>query len=129
MTPVRRWILLSLFIVTPLGFGFKFYEGPGRWWFCYYGAGVMYEIFWCLVFFFLFPRKKNITTIVVTVLAVTCALEVMQLWQADWLLAIRSTYPGWALLGTTFVWWDFPHYVLGCAVGWGWLRLLWGKQL
>lgn len=25
---------------------------------------------------------------------------------------------------STFSWWDFPHYVLGCILGWLWLRQL-----
>jgi hypothetical protein len=31
---------------------------------------------------------------------------------------------GKALLGTTFVWWDFPHYALGSFVGWLWIRCI-----
>jgi hypothetical protein len=30
---------------------------------------------------------------------------------------LRGTFLGAALLGTTFDWWDFPHYVIGCAIG------------
>lgn len=31
---------------------------------------------------------------------------------------------GRTLIGTTFSLWDFPHYVLGCVLGWLWLRQL-----
>ena len=31
------------------------------------------------------------------------------------LVAIRSTFLGHALIGSTFAWSDFPYYVVGCA--------------
>jgi uncharacterized protein DUF2809 len=37
---------------------------------------------------------------------------------------IRATLIGKWLLGSTFSWWDFPHYVLACILGWLWLRQL-----
>jgi hypothetical protein len=120
---VRGRILLSLLVVTPLGFLSKLYAGPAQGWFNNYAAGVLYEVFWCLVLFLFWPRRESAMKIAVGVLATTSALEVLQLWH-PWLLEqIRSTFLGRALLGTTFAWWDFPHYVLGCALGW--FGMLW----
>ncbi len=118
----RRWLLiLSLCVITPLGFWFKFYTGPCRWWFNDYGAAVLYEVFWCLAAFFIWPERKNAAKIALWVLVVTCALETLQLWHPPFLQHIRSTFVGKSLIGTTFVWWDFPHYILGCFVGWLWI--------
>jgi len=117
----RWWILVSLCVITPLGFWFKVYGGPGRWWFYYYGGGVAYEIFWCLVAFFFWPRRGNALKIAICVFVVTCALETLQLWHPPFLEHIRATFAGKALIGTTFVWWDFPHYVLGSFIGWLWM--------
>ena len=120
---LRRWILLSLCIVVPLGFWFKFYTGWGEFWFNDYGAGVVYEIFWCLVvFLFVRPVRENSVKIAVMVFALTCVLEVLQLWHPLFLDSIRGTFPGSAILGTTFVWWDFPHYALGSSIGWVWMQ-------
>ena len=125
---VRRWpILLSLCVITPAGFWCKVYSGPGAWWFNDYGGGVAYEIFWCLVVFFFRPEKKNAAKIAVGVFVVTCLLETLQLWQPPLLQQIRATFAGKALLGTTFVWWDFPHYVLGSFIGWLWMS--WAGRL
>lgn len=122
---VRRRVLLSLLVVTPLGFLLKLYAGPGRGWFNNYAAGVLYEIFWCLVLLFLWPHRKYMVKIAVGVFVVTSILEVLQLWHPWMLEKIRSTFLGRALVGTTFSWLDFPHYVLGCALGWLWmLRIL-----
>ena len=121
----RKWLILSLVMVTLLGFGFKYYKGVGSWWFNDYGAGVMYEIFWCLVVYLIRFRRQDATRIAFAVLIITCALEVLQLWHGWQLLEdIRGTFPGAVLLGTTFVWWDLPHYALGCAIGWVWMRLI-----
>ncbi len=120
----RKWILATLFIVTLAGFSSKWYSGPAHRWFNNYGAGLLYEVFWCLIVFFFIPNKKHATSIAIGVFAVTCILETLQLWNPPFLQLLRSTFLGKAILGTTFVWWDFPHYVLGCALGWLCMRLL-----
>ena len=120
----RRWILVSLCMVIPLGFLFKSYFGPAHIWFNNYGAGLLYEVFWCLCVFFFMPRKKYAAPIAIIVLVVTSILEILQLWRPIFLQQIRSTFLGAALLGTTFVWWDFAYYVLGCVIGWLLMRAL-----
>jgi len=120
----RLWILFSLYTVTPSGFLFKWYNGPGRWWLNDYGAGVLYEIFWCLVLLLFWPRNKSIIRIAMGVFAVTCVLEVLQLWHPAFLEKVRATFLGSALIGTSFVWWDFPHYALGSFIGWLWMRTI-----
>jgi hypothetical protein len=120
----RKRVLLSLCIVTPTGFLFKNYSGPAAWWFNNYGAGLLYEVFWCLFVFFFLPNKKHTTHIAASVFVITCLLEILQLCQPPFLQQLRSTFLGAALLGTTFVWWDFPHYLLGCLLGWLWMRAL-----
>jgi hypothetical protein len=114
-------VLLSLLVITPVGFLCKLYAGPAQNWFNNYAAGVLYEIFWCLILFLFWPGRRRAAKIALGVLVVTTLLEVLQLWR-PWLLEqIRSTFLGRALIGTTFSWWDLPHYVLGCALGWVWM--------
>jgi hypothetical protein len=120
----RKWIVAILFIVTPAGFMFKLYRGPGHIWFNNYGASVLYEIFWCMVIFFFCFRKSAVTKIAAGVFLATSFIEVLQLWHPWFLQQVRSTFLGGALLGSTFVWWDFPHYVLGCLIGWLWMRAI-----
>jgi hypothetical protein len=121
---VRGQILLSLAIVTPLGFLFKLYAGPGHRWLNNSAAGVLYEIFWCLVLFFVWPQRRYATRIAAGVLVATGVLEVLQLWHPRLLEQVRATFLGQALIGTTFAWEDFPYYVLGCMLGWLWMRAL-----
>jgi hypothetical protein len=121
---LRKYCLYSLLVVTPIGFWFKFYTGPFQWWFNDYGAGLLYEIFWILIVFLIFPKEKLVRKIPVCVFIVTCALEILQLWDPWILQTIRSSFIGRALIGTTFSWWDFPHYAVGCFLGWLMLRWL-----
>jgi hypothetical protein len=122
VSSARLRALLSGAVVVPLGFALKFYAGPGQAWVNNSLAGVAYVIFWCLAVFAVWPNRAAITWIASGVLVVTCALEALQLWHPSWLEAIRSTFAGRALLGTTFVWSDYAYYVVGCAIGWLWLH-------
>jgi len=121
--PIRIYIGFFLLLVAPTGFLFKFYSGPAQWWFNNYGAGALYEIFWILVIFFIFPKRELINKISISVFIVTCALEFLQLWHPMFLKKIRSYFLGSALIGTTFTWWDFPHYAIGCLIGWRVIKL------
>ena len=120
----RRWVFVVLSLITPAGFLCKWYAGPAQSWFNNYGAAVFYEIFWCMVVFLFFARKEAAAKIAIGVFVITALLEILQLWQPPLLQQIRSTFPGKTLLGTTFVWWDFPYYVLGCLIGWLAMRVL-----
>ena len=79
---------------------------------------MFYEIFWILLVFFFFPDKKSVKRIPVGVFIITGVLEFLQL-SHPWLFEkIRSYFLGRVLIGTTFTWWDFPHYAIGCVIGW-----------
>ena len=125
---LNKRVIVSLLVVTPFGFAFKLYTGPGYWWFNNYGAGVLYEIFWILLAFLFFPSRRSANLIPIYVFVITSILEFLQLWHPPLLEIIRSSFLGSALLGSTFVWWDFPHYVFGCLVGWFWIRVLPGRE-
>ena len=79
-------------------------------------GGISYVFFFILAVGALAPKASS-GAIAITVLAVTCCLEFLQLWHPLWLEACRRTIPGRLLLGTTFEWTDFPPYFLGAALG------------
>jgi hypothetical protein len=118
---------VCLAVVVPLGFGLKIYRaGPGhssvplQHYLNNSLAGVAYEVFWCLLAFLIWPRRRAIVPICVSVFVATTALEFLQLWHPaspNPLEAARSTFLGRALLGTTFSWMDIPHYAAGCLIG------------
>lgn len=93
-------------------------------WWRNYGGGVPYVLFWILFAFTVIPHRRYIVPVVVGVVLLTCGLEVLQLWNPEPLAQFRSTKFGAALLGSSFVWMDFPPYFIGGVVGWAVLRLI-----
>ena len=123
----RPLTAICLAVVVPLGFGLKLYHGanaPGGAALQHYLnnslAGVVYEVFWCLLAFLVWPRRGAIVPICLGVFLVTTGLEFLQLWRPPAphpLAAARATILGKVLLGTTFSWLDIPHYAAGCLIG------------
>ena len=111
----RKGTIISLFIITPLGFYTKVYSGPAALWVNNSLGGVLYVVFWVLVVFAVMP-KINPFKIAASVLIVTCGLEILQLWHPLFLEQIRKYFLGRALLGTTFVWLDIFHYFIGFGI-------------
>jgi len=98
----------------------KLYEGPAKIWVQESSGGILYVVFWCLFISVIIETPP--WRIATGVFSVTSLLELAQLWNPSLLSLIRSTFIGRTILGTTFDWWDFPHYLLGTLVSWIWLR-------
>jgi hypothetical protein len=117
LTRKRICTLVCLVILAPLGFWmWRHYHGWAASWFRFYVSSMIYEMVWCLVFFFFWPRRKNIIRIAAGVFIATCGLEFLQLWKPAFLQEFRRTLIGAGLIGTDFVWLQFPFYVLGTMV-------------
>lgn len=108
--------VLILLILVPLGFYTKMYSGPGHEWVNNKLGGVLYELFWCLLFFILLPKAKPFP-IAIWVFIFTCALEFVQLLNNSWLEIIRANFIGQTILGHSFSWSDFPYYFAGSLIG------------
>ena len=117
MKKFRIVTLLSILIITSLGFASKFYVGPSAKWFNNSLGGLVYEIFWCLVISFILIKSKP-WKIAISVFIVTCILEFLQLRHSAFLETIRSTFIGRTIIGTTFVPSDFIYYAIGSLAGW-----------
>jgi hypothetical protein len=114
-----------LIFVAISGFAAKLYSGPGQSWVNNWGpASVAYVLSFMLLVFLVVPRQSAMTPIAAGICLMTCALELLQLWHPSWLQWLRSTWIGGSFFGTTFSWWDFPAYFVGCTLGWVVLRWL-----
>ena len=115
----RRLVAIGLVpLVILFGLGCKYYRGVGADWVNNWGPGsVAYELLFMLLAFIVVPRRDAIYRIALGVFLGTCLVEFLQLWKPTFLEAIRVTLPGRLILGTTFSWWDFPAYVVGCILG------------
>jgi hypothetical protein len=78
------------------------------------------DTLWALTVFltlgFLFSKTPTLQ-IALLAIGISCAVEVFQLYQADWINVVRETLPGKLLLGSGFLWSDFICYTVGCAAG------------
>ncbi len=117
MNKFRLVTLLSILIITPLGFICKLYTGHGAKWLNHSFGGFLYEIFWCLIISYFLIKTKP-WKIALSVFIITCILELLQLWHPFFLETIRSTFIGRTLLGTSFVLSDFIYYIFGSLAGW-----------
>ncbi|MBN1997907.1 DUF2809 domain-containing protein [candidate division KSB1 bacterium] len=119
----RKWTIIFIALIVPIGLATKFYSGPGGEWILYYLGGILYVVFWSLVVFLIFP---NVATwkICLLVFLATGGVEFLQLWHPDFLEAIRNNFLGRTLLGTTFVWRDFFYYFIGFLISFMLLELL-----
>lgn len=112
----RIQIGLILILLIPLGFYTKFYSGPGHNWVGDSLGGVFYEMFWILLFAFIYQKTKAIK-IAIWVFLITCSLEFLQLWHPPFLEYLRSFFIGQILLGNSFNKMDIPYCALGCLLG------------
>lgn len=115
-TKVRGRLALCLLLLIPAGIGTKVYAGPAASWVHAHAGGVLYVMFWTVVVALVVP-SRSAWTAASGVFFVTCGLEFLQLWRPPALQAVRGTFLGHALIGSTFGWWDLPHYVLGAVLG------------
>lgn len=111
----KKWILAAILVITPLGFYSKFYTGPASAWVNNSLGGVLYVIFWTLVFSLIFARTRP-WKIAGLVVLITCILEFLQLLHPRFLESIRSTFMGATLLGNSFSWLDLAHYLVGAVL-------------
>jgi hypothetical protein len=121
MNRVRAVAFASMALCVPVGLATKRYPIEGAEWVQGSVGGALYVTFFCLAALVVWPRARA-WVIAAAALGATCGVEVLQLWHPGWLEAIRATRPGGLLLGSTFVWADFPWYFIGAALGWGWCR-------
>lgn len=115
----RRATLVGLCVLVPLGLWTNTQEM--RIALNHSVAGALYVVFFCWLSHLAWPRcpawKKASW-----VLASTCVIEITQLWHPPFLDSFRHTFIGAALLGSTFVWMDFPYYAAGAIFGFWTMR-------
>lgn len=78
------------------------------------------DAFWALMVFWLLAWLFSIKptyTIAVMALLFSYTIELSQLYQAEWINAIRETTLGGLVLGFGFLWSDIAAYTLGISIG------------
>jgi hypothetical protein len=124
-----RWVVVACAAVTvALGLGSRELGALLPRFVAEYAGDVLYAT---LVFFLLaavVPRWRGAVLASLAFL-LSCIVEASQCSEAAWLKAIRARKLGRLILGTTFVWSDFPCYAVGAIVAFGVDRALFAKSL
>ncbi|GGE08805.1 ribosomal maturation YjgA family protein [Psychroflexus salis] len=80
------------------------------------------DAIWAMMVYFGFrcisPKYRILNSAILT-LAFSYAIEISQLYQAEWLNDIRKTLLGGLILGFGFLWSDILAYSIGVAFGFG----------
>ncbi|PSQ76559.1 MAG: hypothetical protein BRD33_03015 [Bacteroidetes bacterium QH_6_63_17] len=91
----------SIFLCSSPGHRNEVVRGPAARGIHGHAGGILYVIFWTVVVVLAVPSLSP-WTVAGGVFIVTCGLEFLQLWSPAWLEAIRDTFFGHALPGSTF---------------------------
>ncbi|MFT5130988.1 MAG: hypothetical protein ACI8W8_004621 [Rhodothermales bacterium] len=78
------------------------------------------DTLWALMIFLLLGfvwREASTAKLATAAMAFAFGIELSQLYQADWINAIRDTRLGGLVLGFGFKWSDLLCYTLGCGLG------------
>jgi hypothetical protein len=75
---------------------------------------------------FLFIKTNSKITIVLAIVICFC-IEFLQLYRAEWILAIRRTKLGHYALGQGFLWSDLAYYTLGILIAF-WIDFILAKK-
>jgi hypothetical protein len=120
--PYRVSLVLTIALIIPLGYFIRFSPlFPD--WFSDIAGSIAYQILCVAIVQFCFPKLSIVKT-AIGVFLFACAIEFLQLWKPPFLQAIRATLPGQLVLGNTFMWSDFPPYLLGAIIGAVWIKVL-----
>ncbi|PZR15112.1 MAG: DUF2809 domain-containing protein [Flavobacterium psychrophilum] len=77
-----------------------------------YLGDILYAFMMFYIVSFCVPYK-NKKARAVTALLICYCIEALQLYQAEWIIAIRHTIPGKLVLGSGFLWSDILAYTIG----------------
>jgi hypothetical protein len=77
------------------------------------------DILYAFMMFYIvsfFAAGKSRIIRAVSALVICYCIEALQLYQAEWITAIRQTIPGKLVLGSGFLWSDILAYTIGVAM-------------
>ncbi|MFP9100543.1 DUF2809 domain-containing protein [Flavobacterium sp. RHBU_24] len=120
----QTYAVLIIFIV-PIGLYLRYRDD----WFPdivnLYLGDVLYATLFFFLFSIAFPGHTSLRRAGYA-LAACYVIELLQLYRAPWMLALRDTKPGGLILGHQFLWSDLLAYFIGVALGYG-TDIIWRK--
>lgn len=123
----RAWLLVAVLLVIALGLASRRFPAFVPDFLGKYPGDALWAL---MVFFgwaFIMPHAST-ARLGLLALITSFTVEFLQLYQASWINAIRSTTPGHLVLGSTFAWGDLTAYCAGVVSGIALDRLLPGAR-
>jgi hypothetical protein len=81
-----------------------------------YAGDFLYALMFFFIIGFLFPNMKTLKTVLVSI-GICYIIELLQLYQSEWINNIRNNNLGGLVLGFGFLWSDLFSYTLGGVTG------------
>jgi hypothetical protein len=123
--PIRLTYVLLTIVIIPIGLYLRYRTD----WFPeiinLYLGDVLYATMFFFLFSIVFPGHTSMRRAAYA-LAACYAIELLQLYQAPWMLALRDNKLGGLILGHQFLWSDLLAYLIGVALGYC-TDLIWRK--
>jgi hypothetical protein len=123
----RPFYVLGLFIVILIGLPTRLlpeYMPPIM---VQYAGDALWALAIFLLFGLLLPSAQTRTVFLLSV-AVTWGIEFSELYQADWINALRAGWLGGLILGYTFIPLDLLLYLCGIGAGVGMEKVIMGRR-
>lgn len=111
----RLWLLVCLVAVIALGLASRNFPSLFPAIFGKYPGDALWAMMVFVGLAFIKPRAST-TGLAVLAFAISCAVELSQIYQAPWLNEIRGTTIGHLALGSTFSWFDIVAYAVGVLI-------------
>ena len=114
----RRLIYILCFIlIIPIGLATRKYSASIPAILAEYGGDVLYATCW---FFFIriFLVRPKVWKAAIIACLICYAIELLELYNAQWMVKLRHIPPMGLILGYGFKWSDMLCYTIGCALGW-----------
>ena len=123
-SPRLTYVLLTIFII-PTGLYLRYRTDWLPDIINLYLGDVLYATLFFFLFSIVFPNHSSLRRAGYA-LAACYVIEVLQLYHAPWIMAIRENKLGGLILGHQFLWSDLLAYFIGVALGYG-TDIIWHK--
>ncbi len=115
-TRSRSWLVGATILTVCAGLGSRKFGGHLPGFVAEYAGDALYATLIYVLAAFVGPRTKG-TSLALLAFGFSALVEASQAVHVGVLDAVRATLPGRLVLGTTFVWSDFPCYAAGALLG------------
>ena len=109
-------VVILIIVIGALGIAAKLVPFAEGTWISHSLSGLFYVTELCLILYLIFPSHSSVVLALAAFL-ITSLLEILQLWNPDFLEWVRSSFVGRSILGSTFSWLDYPYYLGGAVLG------------